>query len=145
MGDETQNWMPSSTLDGTLELTKERMAADLIDALVTEVQQQQRPWPQLSKSGQQDVIDRLSARCRHLIAEAVTIIASDQRQTLVATVDSVTAKSGLKVVLKVGVLVAGRHELMDATGTQVLLVLGGTDFNGAPPKAQAESDQRALY
>jgi hypothetical protein len=131
-------------LSGALELTRDRLAADLIDALVTEVQQQPRPWPQLSQTAQQEVIDRLAARCRHLMAEAVRIIASDGRQCLVADVDSVTAKDGIKVVLKIDGRAPGRHELMDSTGDQVLVILGGTDFTGAPPRSEGEPLQRGL-
>jgi hypothetical protein len=143
---ERPEWMHDmdTPLPGNLELTRTRLAADLTDALVTEVQQQRRSWPELSQTAQQEVIDRLTARCRHLVTEAVQIIASDQRQTLVAEVDSVTTKAGIKVVLKIDGHAPGRHELMDATGEQVLIILGGTDFTGAPPQAQGEPDQRGL-
>lgn len=129
-------------LPATLELTRDRLAADLTDALLTEIQQQPRSWPQLGQQAQQDVIDRATARCTHLVTEAVRIIASDGRQTLVADVDSVTAKDGIKVVLKIDGHAEGRHELMDSTGSQVLVILGGSDFIGAPPQTQAMPDQR---
>ncbi|MCP5197683.1 MAG: hypothetical protein H6974_13005 [Gammaproteobacteria bacterium] len=137
-------WLQGITSDETLELTKNRMCADLIDAVLTEIQQQQRPWPQLSKSAQQDLIDRISNRCTHLVQEAIHLIAADQRPCLVASLESVTAKGGIKAVLKIAEHVPERYALLDSVSDQVLVILGGSDFTGAPPKTQAEADQRGL-
>jgi hypothetical protein len=98
----------------------------------------------LGQQAQQEVIDRATARCKHLVTEAVRLIASDGRPTLVADVDSVTAKDGIKVVLKIDGHAEGRHELMDSTGSQVLVILGGSDMTGAPPQTQAMPNQRRL-
>ena len=53
------------------QMTAESMGVDLLQALVTELKLLPKPWPELSKAKQDDIIDRLRARVQHNVKMAV--------------------------------------------------------------------------
>jgi len=103
----------------------------------------------LAEGTPQEIRSNLDVTAAYLgesaIHEAVQIIASDNRPTIVATVESVTVKDGIKVVVTLPKSDAQRHELFDAAGMAVLLIVGGAaGYYGGSDQVKPDPDQPAL-
>jgi len=129
----------------TIEITAETMAGDLLAACVDELRLLPKPWPALPEVEQAEIIERLRNRVSHNVREAVNAIAADGRVTIVAELESITFKDGGKVALKIARTTAGKHDLIDAVGQSVLIVIANPEeFMGGLGEVKADSDQRAL-
>lgn len=127
------------------EMAATTVAGDLLAALIDELRLIERPWQSLPEVDQQDVIERLRARVKTNVEEAVRTIAADARPVIAAEVESVTVKDGIKAVLKLSKGDPNRHHLVDAQGDVVLIVVAGAaQYTGGLDAVQAEPDQRAL-
>lgn len=126
-------------------MTAESMGKDLLGALVTEIKLLKKPWEKMSQNQQDELIERLRKRVVDQVAQAVHILAADGRVVCEGDLDQVTIKDGVKAVVKLSSNQPDIHELFDATGKKVLLVVADaapnlkdmTDIKG-------ESDQRAM-
>lgn len=131
--------------EAAVEMAAETMTGDLLAALVDEFKTAPDVWQKMPEHQQQDVIYRLQQRIQENVREAVQIIASANRPTIVATVKSVTVKDGIKAVLTVPKSDAQRHDLFDSAGMSVLLIVGGaTEYYGGTEKVKPDPDQPAL-
>ena len=121
------------------------MLGDLMACLIDELKAAPDVWQKMPEHQQQDVIYRAQERVQTAIREAVEIIASDNRPTIVATVESVTVKDGIKAVITLPKSDAQRHELFDAQGMPVLIIVAGAQgYYGGTDQVQAEPNQPAL-
>lgn len=140
--------MPTTTKDQqptAIDIAAETMTGDLMSALIDELKLMPRPWPAMSEQDQQDVIYRAQERVQSAIRQAVEIIASDNRPTIVATVESVTVKEGIKAVLTLPKSDEQRHDLFDAAGQAVLLVVAGSaPYSGGAGEVKPDPDQPSL-
>lgn len=128
-----------------VEMAAETMSGDLLAALVDEIRNAPDVWQKMSEFDQEDVILRLTSRVQDNVRQAVEIIASSNRPTIVATVESVTVKEGIKAVLTLQKHDAHRHELVDAAGQSVLLIVAGaSEFYGGVDQVKADPDQPTL-
>ncbi len=116
------------------------MFGDLLKVVNEEIRQQVVPWGALPEKEQQKVLDRVSERVERVVRECVQIIASKARPTVMANIESVTFKDGVKVQLTFPKSQADRHAIADAQGNDVLLVLPDyeTALGGEGPKAQKD-------
>lgn len=129
----------------TLNMTTATVGRDLLQALVQELKLLPDVWPKLSKSKQDDVIERLTARVENNIRMAVHLIASEGRATAEATVDSVTFKGGIKVVLKLSKSSPQGHNIADSEGQLVLIVVADpAKHTQGMGDVRGEADQRAM-
>lgn len=126
-------------------MTSDSIGKDLLQALVQEIRLLPKPWDQLTKSKQDDVIDRLRARVETNVRMAVHLLASEGRTTIVADLDQITRKDGIKAVFKINVNAEGRHELFDSEGKACLIIVAdvGDHLNGLH-EVSGEDDQRAM-
>lgn len=133
-----------ATNPDTIKVSEKFLLGDIIAASMREVKQMPFAWGVLPEKDQQKVIDRMAANVTEAVRQAVLIIAADARPHLVADVEGVTFKDGIKAVLQIAKQSADRHELADAVGTMVMIVLPHIEkhLGGEPPKA--EPDQRGL-
>lgn len=123
-------------------VAEETMTGDLMQCLIDEIKHAPDVWPRLSESEQRELIYRVQSRVQVAIMEAVHIIASADRPTIVATIESVTVKDGIKAVLTIPKTDEQRHELYDATGQAVLLVVAGTtEYQGGTDSIKPDPDQ----
>lgn len=135
--------MTEST-DDIIDLAAETMQGDLLNALLDELKAARDVWPKLSQIDQEAIIFRFERRVGAGIKEAVRIIAGDGRPVITAKLDQLTAKDGIKAVLSLSQHDANRHELLDAVGKVVLVVVADADpyLGGDTPKG--EPDQKPL-
>lgn len=124
---------------------EETVGTELLKAMLGEMRLLPQVWEKLSKKQQDEVIDRLRSAVEEQVTKAVMRLAAKERPTLAGIVEQVVYKDGMKAVLKFDKGDPARHELADATGQIVLLVV-------AAPKAETEGmdriegeeDQRAM-
>lgn len=106
-----------------VSLAEESAGLTLLKALLTEVQHMPKPWQAMPEREQRDVIDRLREQVGAAVRDAVLRIASGGHKRIVASVESVTFKDGVKAVLQLSRGNPSTHALADATGGTVLVVL----------------------
>jgi ribosome modulation factor len=126
-------------------MTADSIGRDLLEGLVLEIKLLPNVWPKLPKSKQDDVIERLRKRVIKNVQTAVHMIASEGRTTIVAELEQVTVKDGIKAVLTMSKSDPNRHGLIDAQGKTVLVAIADAeDHMGEIAAVQGEEDQRAM-
>jgi hypothetical protein len=99
----------------------------------------------MSESEQRDQIERCRNAAHNLVANAVKIIASEGRKAIVGNLLQVTRKDTIKAVCEFAKTDEMRHELFDAQGSIVLLVVADAEpFKGERAPAEAIPDQSDL-
>lgn len=129
------------------KIARETMTGDLRDCLLDFLKHDKNPlpWNMQGEQQQQDAIDKVTKAVNHAVEKAVTIIAAGGRATIRATVDQVVIKDGLKATLTMSKADPLRHELSDAQGNVVLLVVCDKDaYEGERKAALPDPDQPKL-
>ena len=137
---ETTETEPSVAVN----VAAETMLADLMSAVVDELKLLPDCWQKLSEKKQDDALYRIEHRLRANISMAVSIIAADGRAVIDADVEQVVFKDGIKCVLKLGMSNPARHDLADAVGHPVLIVVGDDKQFMGGELPRAEPDQSDL-
>ncbi|WP_231642999.1 cell division protein FtsK [Ralstonia syzygii] len=128
-----------------LNMTSATVGRDLLQALVQEIKLLPSMWVKLSKAKQDDVIDRLRKRVETNVKMAVHLIASEGRTVVAGDLDQITIKDGVKAVVKFGGAAPNLHELYEASGKAVLVVVANpAQHAGGMDEVRGESDQRAM-
>lgn len=128
-----------------LQMTADSIGKDLLSALVTEMKLMPDIWVKLSEKKQNDVIDRLRARVDHNVKMATHLIASNGRIVVQGDLDQITIKDGVKAVVKFGGSQPNLHELYEASGKTVLVVVANPgEHTGGMDEIRGESDQRGF-
>lgn len=126
-------------------MTADTLGKDLLGALVTEIKLLPDSWQKLSKSKQDDVIDRLRKRVESNVKMAVHLLAADGRVTIAGDLDQITIKDGVKAVVKFGAGAENLHQLYEVSGKSILLVVANAaDHLSGINEMTGESDQRAM-
>lgn len=126
-------------------MTADSVGKDLLSALVTELKLLPDVWVKLSEKKQNDIIDRLRARVQSNIAMAVHTLASAGRTVVAGDLDQITIKDGVKAVIKFSAAAPSLHELYDAQGKAVLVVVAAAqDHTGGMDDIKGTTDQRGL-
>ncbi|BDD93503.1 hypothetical protein PanNE5_29430 [Pandoraea sp. NE5] len=136
----------SPEMKDTMNMTATTLGKDLLGALVQEIRLLPDVWVKLAEHKQNDVIDRLRTRVDAAVKMAVHLIASQGRVVVVGDLDQITIKDGAKAVVKIGKSVTALHDLAEAQGQAVLLVLSGNheSFTSGMDEVSGEADQRSF-
>lgn len=106
-----------------ISVSEKFMCGDIIKATLKHVKTMEKPYGALSEYEQNSLIAQIVYDVREAVRQGALIIAAADRPTVQAEVESVTFKDGIKAVLKVSKLSEERHDLADATGCRVLIVI----------------------
>jgi len=129
----------------TLEFARSELAGKLLKACIGHLESLQTPWNMTSADTQEIVINAMSQGIKQAVHEAVNVIISDSKPYIKAKLESVTFKDGIKATLAIGGGTAGRHDLADAAGNSVLIVISpAEDYTTGTQKVKAQDDQRPL-
>ena len=102
-------------------------------------------WQKLSEEKQAEQIDRVTVGIRHAVIRAVEIVSSNNLPRIVAKVESITIKDGIKAVMQLSKQDPNRNALADSQGlSAIIVVTEAADFLGEGEKPQADKDQPAL-
>lgn len=140
----TQSEPTEATQANAREIARETMLGDLMQSIIDEMKAMPDVWPKLSESKQDQVIYRVECMSRRVVGKAVEIIAADARPSIAAVVESVTVKDGIKAVLTVSRTSSQRHELVDAQGSAVMIVIADAEPYTGGEKPKSERDQGTL-
>lgn len=128
-----------------LHMTAHTIGEKLLAGLVQEIRVMPDCWQKLTARKQEDVIERLTSRVHGAVTLATHMIASAERVTVVGKLESVTTKSTIKAVFEVDADAPGRHDLSDARGKLLLLVIASADEHmGDLTSTTADPDQNVM-
>ena len=108
-----------------LDLAADTLSGDLRDYFLEMLRHEKSgaPWNTRPEREQREVVDRVTSKVESIIRRAVELIAADGRKTIKAHVESVTVKEAIKATLLLPRSDEQRHELFDATGSDVLITV----------------------
>lgn len=129
--------------DTLIDLTGREMGRALIDAAMTEIKLQQRPWEAMTADQQSEVLERVSSQVRHAVGNALRQLATRGATHITCELEQITVKKAAKLTLT---LPRGEvaEDLLEAVGQAVILVIGGALEEGEIQTPKPEPDQRAL-
>src|SRR6185369_6099012 len=104
-----------------------------------------KPYNAMSEQEQAEEIEATKKAADNLVREAVKIIASGGRKSIVGVLESVTIKDQIKAVMIVGKQDEQRHALSDSTGQTVMVIVADADEFGGERKPDVPTpDQSTL-
>lgn len=114
---------------GNNEINPRTMAGDIRDFLLNRLRQEQdrRPWNERSEKEQRLVINAAQALGNEVVRNVVNLVAAASFPALKGTLEAVTVKNGLKAAILLSRTDTLRHELLDAQGKQVMVVVADPD------------------
>lgn len=131
--------------DNTIDLATETLTGDIRDFLLDRVKRLGKPWAAMTEDEQSDQIHAAKEAAENLVRNACKIIAAEGRKTIVGNLLQVTQKDNIKAVIEFAKTDEMRHELFDAQGMAVLLVVAGSEtFTGEREPAEPTPDQGDL-
>lgn len=140
----------SAMFDGKPAPQISDMAADtmlhaLMSITLDELKLGMDPWQKLSQDDQDEVIERVGTRVREAVQAVIHLISSHGFVRIAAKLDSIQVKDGMRAVLSIRGEAQARHDLVDAQGGVVTIVLADASaFVEAPHGHKADPDQTAM-
>lgn len=132
-------------VDETIDLASETLTGDVRDFLLDRVKNLSMPWPKMTEEEQAGVIHSCTAAAEHLVRQIVVLIASQGRKAIVGNLLQVTRKDSIKAQVEFAKTDELRHELFDAQGSAVLLVVADAEpFTGERAPAEPDPNQTEL-
>jgi hypothetical protein len=133
--------------EGAIEIAAETLTGDLRDFILDRLRHEQnkRPWHERSEAEQRDTVHSVESAVQSAVRKAVEIIAAGGLRTIKATIEQVTVKDGIKATLMMSKFDENRHNLVDATGSTVLIVVADPeDFTGERAAVEIKPDNPGL-
>lgn len=128
-----------------VELARETMVGDLMSLVIEELKAAPDVWQKLSEHKQDAVIGRVHQRVLEAVRQAVELIATNGHTATPATLEQVTVKDAVKAVITVSRTDPSRHDLADAVGRAVMIVVADpTEFAGGAGDVKPDPDQPPL-
>ncbi len=127
------------------ELAAGTLKGELMAITLDELKAADDVWHKISQDDQDGVIERIEKRVRNAVTQTIRLLSSHGFARVPAKLDSLTVKDGIKAVASVSMTDPSRHELIDATGSIVTLVIADlSQFTESPHGHKAEPDQSEL-
>ena len=127
-------------------LTEEMIAGGIRDYMLKRYQEYKKPWDGLSESEQRSLSTELGERAKELVREAIRVTAAKGFPVLTAKLESITVKDGIKGVLQLSQIDPERHILIDAVGSQVMVICADKEeYYGNIEDAEITPDTPVLF
>lgn len=130
------------------EVAKATMRGDLRDVVLDIMKDPKltgKAWKDMNEAEQRQVAETINNRVETAITRAVDIISSEGRRHVKVTLKQVTVKDGIKGVFECIKSHELRHELIDAQGDTVLVVIGNAaPYLGQQDRVKFDKDQKEL-
>ncbi|AXF04769.1 hypothetical protein [Paraburkholderia hospita] len=128
-----------------IAMASETLAGDLLGALTRELKVMPDIWPKLSEQEQNEIIERLRMRVADNVRQAVKLIASEKRVTVVADLKKIVFGEKVEAVLAISDRDPARLDLADARGQMCLIVVADSQAHmGGLDDVKGEPDQPDL-
>lgn len=130
----------------TIDIARETMLGDLMNVVLDQVKSAKDVWQKLGERDQEDMLTRIQLGCANAVNKAISFIAvNGNTDYVMADVESVTFKDGVKAVLKIPYRTVGAHALADCEGRKVMIVMPDPEeFGNTDTAPKAEADQPDL-
>jgi hypothetical protein len=128
-------------------VARDTMVGDLRDCMLDLLRNNTSslPWNMLPEAQQRATIEKVTKAAEHAVERAVHIIATDGRTALVGELVKIQVKDGIQVQINLSKHDPLRHDLIDAQGKAVLLVVSDADdYGGARAPVKVEPDQKSI-
>lgn len=112
--------------NGAFAMTSETIARDLIGMLVGELKLLPDIWPRIKPDEQEEIIERVRKRVADSVRQAVHLIASEGRVTVVGDLKKVTFSDKVEAVFSLGKNDPKATELTHVQGMPCLIVVAAT-------------------
>lgn len=117
----------------------------LMQSLWTELQLQSPRLASMNAEAQGEVLDRLRLTVDEAVREAVSEIAGASFERVPVSIDSMTFKDGVKIVLKSSLVTEAVLHVAEEVGSAAMLVLcDASQFTGDLHEIKPRPDQRDL-
>lgn len=127
------------------DMATDTLKGDIRDFLLDSIRHVRKPWPAMSEGEQEDAIERATNAAQTFTEKCVAVVAARGTKFMIGKLDSVTAKDGIKAVIKLSSKDEMRHELLDAQGQQVVVIPTDVEFFcGERGPADVDADQPDL-
>lgn len=138
--------MPKDIADQEeIDLVAATLTGDVRDALLNQIRGLQKPYAQCTYDEQSEVIAHATKVADNLVARAVGLIAAEGRKALTGQLIKIQLKDSIQCQVNFSKADELRHELFDAQGMAVLLVIADmAPFVGEQAPAKAIADQSVI-
>ncbi len=127
------------------DLAAETLGRQLLESLVKELEAAPGGWTNLSEHDQHASLERLRKVVRDLIDSTIRVLLGEEFPACPATLDNVSITGSIKARLTVAKGASSRHELLDAVGTNVIVLIGDSEqFLKGLEERRARSQQMSL-
>lgn len=127
------------------QFAADELAGKLLHMCVAQLESLKNPWSMTSEANQEIAINAMREGIKEATHSAVMVIATQRAQALRATVEGVNFKDGIKATLSLSKVEPGRHDLADAEGSTVLIIIANPEqFTGGTEKVTPQPDQKSL-
>ena len=117
----------------------------LMEITLEELKAANDVWHKLGEREQDDTINRIEKRVSDTTKRVLELFATAGISHVCATLESITVKDGIKGVVSLSRHDAQRHEVLDAQGQTVWLVLANPEqFTDTAHGHEADADQAQL-
>jgi hypothetical protein len=127
-----------------VEIGESTMLGDLMSLVVDELKLMPKAWDSMTQKKQQEALDRIEGRIREASDQAINLISCRDMPEVEGTVDSVTFKNGAKATISFPSITPEVHQLADAQGGFVKIVIPRTEdllsMAGAPESVLDQAD-----
>lgn len=130
-----------------LDIAAETLTGDLRDLVLDTLryEQDKRPWNFRSEADQRETASRIERAAHDWARKAVELLAAGGKRTIRATIEQVVVKDGIKAVLTMSKFDELRHNLIDAQGSAVLIVVADSEaFEGERAPVDIKPDQPVM-
>lgn len=114
---------PADQSKRTFAIAAATMGRDLTVALLNELRNLPDHWPRLNKEMQQKVLDRFKDAASETVRTALQMLTSSSFAAVPATLKGVHRSGGIRAALVIEPDALCRHQLFDAEGQKVLVVI----------------------
>lgn len=148
--DEPTNGHDAEGITGTAAaaaLAERTLTGDLRDYVIDLIRTQRNLWPMLNEMQQTNLAAEIEHECETLVQRAVGIIAGRDFTAIGVGLEQIAFKpKGTEAKLTFGLMDARvRHELVDAQGGRIVLVIADPDvYRGSRGLAAVDKDQPEL-
>jgi hypothetical protein len=132
--------------DEAITIAADSVGRDLLQALVFELKLLPKPWPQMTRAQQDEVLDRLRPRVEDNVRRAVTLIGAQGRETVeVVLFNPSNTDKGIKGTVIARASDPNALKMCAYHKQPMLMILGSAeDVMGDTKGVQGEDDQRGL-
>lgn len=128
-----------------VQLTAETLGRDILQAMLDEIKLHVS-WNGMPAAAQDQLIERLRKRTRTLIEEGLNVLFRGHYPAIPAELDSITIKNGITAKITIAKGQKDWHELADAQGTQILLIVADPEqYAARMDEIKAVADQGDLF